>query len=95
LSSSGACVFHFTLFNLQGARRSSAAGPLLYHISGPLSRTFFSPFSKAFRQFSTARLTRTFVFYYIPFALSRPFFKTLQIPLSSGSYSPASREALD
>ena len=46
LSSSGACVFHFTLFNLQGARRSSAAGPLLYHISGPLSRTFFSPFRR-------------------------------------------------
>ena len=46
LSSSGACVFHFTLFNLQGARRSSAAGPSLYHISGPLSRTFFSPFRR-------------------------------------------------
>ena len=49
MSSSGASCF-FTLFNLQGARPTSAAGTCsLYHIVSLLSSTFFQTFFGAFQ----------------------------------------------
>ena len=83
MSSSGASCF-FTLFNLQGARPTSAAGThLVYHTVLLLSSTFFKLFSELFSsKSSNPELSsscsplsqRTFILYYILLRLSSTFF---------------------